>query len=252
MGLSAAHMAPVPSLAIGSCEAIPLALFSAYSAFPAGGVRTEPFCIDTIYDRTMSVLISHHPVRHNALNSRTAYMMTSMLRSVVLAGTAFNAYLRGITWPVAGKTGTTNEYTDAWFVGFTALQTCGLWTGIDEKRSLGPGRTGAGAALPLWTDFMLWLHDSCKVPAPEFAMPGGITTKKVCKVSYLLAGDRCDSTYDEVFVIGTEPEVCTQNHEVKREFRENKMDPFGTRNNNRAPPQDSAAGPKKKKSIYLM
>ncbi len=252
MGLSPSHLPPVPSLAIGSCDATPLAMISAYSAFPSHGVRIEPFSIDMIYNRDMSVLNSHHTIHHNVLNPRTAYIMTSMLRSVVLSGTAYGAYLQGITWPAAGKTGTTNDYTDAWFIGFTANQTCGLWTGIDEKRSLGNGRTGANSALPVWTAFMMYLHDSLRVPAPEFDMPDGIITKKICKVSYMLAGEKCDSTYDEVFAIGTEPDLCTQDHDVKRAFKENKIDPFGTRSRKEQSPQDSTTGKKKKQNIYLM
>ncbi|MFH0922356.1 MAG: PBP1A family penicillin-binding protein [Fibrobacterota bacterium] len=253
MGLDRGHLVPVPSLAIGACESTPLRLFSAYSAFPNKGVRAEPFGIEKILDRDQNTVEEHSPVLHSVLNPNTAYIMTSMLRSVVTAGTAIAACMAGVNFPSGGKTGTTNEYTDCWFVGFTPLITCGVWTGLDEKRSLGSGRTGANTALPVWTDFMLYLYDSLGLPRVEFDRPDGVMTQKICKISYKIASVPCDSTYEDVFIIGTEPPVCDQDHSVHREFNDNKIDPFGS-TDKRAPsrpPGNGTTDPKKKR-VFMM
>ncbi|OGJ90923.1 MAG: hypothetical protein A2268_09790 [Candidatus Raymondbacteria bacterium RifOxyA12_full_50_37] len=255
MGLNKSHLSPVPSLAIGSCEVIPLKLFSAYSAFANNGVRAEPYFIEDIFDREGNVVETHRPISHTVLDPKTAYIMSSMLRSVITNGTAYAASAKGVTWPAGGKTGTTNEYTDAWFIGFTPIMTCGVWIGIDEKRSLGQGKTGSSAALPAWTEFMLYAYDSLKIPTIDFEKPMGIITQNICKESHMLAKDDCDSTYNEVFVIGTEPDICTIDHRVQRTFDKNNIDPFGIyKRKNEEKPTDEPEGDKKKKgtNIYMM
>jgi penicillin-binding protein 1A len=254
MGLDRNHLQAVPSLAIGACESTPLRLFSAYSAFPNKGVRAEPYPIEKILDRDQNTVEEHHTVQHNALNPNTAFVMTSMLRSVVNAGTAIAACMKGVNWPCGGKTGTTNEYTDAWFVGFTPILTCGVWTGLDEKRSLGSGRTGANTALPVWTDFMLYLYDSLGLPKVDFERPDGVVSQKVCRLSYMLASEKCDSTYDEIFIIGSEPPVCDKDHSVHRQFNDNRIDPFGStdKHSPAVPPGGGGSTDPKKKRVFMM
>jgi penicillin-binding protein 1A len=124
----------------------------AFSVFPNDGVRITPRYITKVTDYEGRVLEEDFPDVKDAISARTARIMTSMLRDVVLHGTGIAA--AAMNYPLAGKTGTTNDFTDAWFVGFSPAMTCGVWIGYDEKKSLGAKETGAHAALPIWMDFM--------------------------------------------------------------------------------------------------
>ena len=125
---------------------------SAYSVFPNDGVRVVPRYITKVTDYEGRVLEEDYPDVKDVISERTARIMVSMLRDVVLHGTGIAAAT--MKYPVAGKTGTTNDFTDAWFVGFSPNLTCGVWVGFDEKKSLGAKETGARAALPIWMTFM--------------------------------------------------------------------------------------------------
>ena len=139
-------------VALGSAEITPLEQTSAFSVFPNDGVRVAPRYITKVTDYEGRILEEDFSDIKDAVSSRTARIMTSMLREVVLHGTAVAA--AKMPYPLAGKTGTTNDFTDAWFVGFSPSLTCGVWIGYDEKRSLGEKETGARAALPIWMQFM--------------------------------------------------------------------------------------------------
>jgi len=143
---------PYLPVALGSAEITLLEQASAYSVFPNDGVRVSPRYITRVTDYEGRVLEEDFPEVKDVISQRTARIMTSMLREVVLHGTGIAA--AKLPFPVAGKTGTTNDFTDAWFVGFTPTLTCGVWVGFDEKRSLGAKETGAHAALPIWSNFM--------------------------------------------------------------------------------------------------
>jgi penicillin-binding protein 1A len=143
---------PYLPVALGSAEITLLEQASAYSVFPNDGVRVSPRYITRVTDYEGRVLEEDFPEVKDVISQRTARIMTSMLREVVLHGTGIAA--ARLPFPVAGKTGTTNDFTDAWFVGFTPTMTCGVWVGFDEKRSLGAKETGAHAALPIWSNFM--------------------------------------------------------------------------------------------------
>jgi len=125
---------------------------SGFTAFPNDGIRVIPYYIRKVTDYEGLVLEQNYPEVEDVIGQRTARVMTSMLRDVVLHGTAVAA--NRLKVPVAGKTGTTNDFTDAWFIGFSPSITCGVWIGFDDKKSLGNKETGARAALPVWTDFM--------------------------------------------------------------------------------------------------
>ena len=125
---------------------------SAYSVFPDDGVRIVPRDILKVSDYEGRVLEEDYPDVKDVISSRTARLMTSMLQGVVEHGTGVAA--SSLKLPLAGKTGTTNNFTDAWFIGFSPSTTCGVWIGYDEQKSLGPRETGARAALPVWMDFM--------------------------------------------------------------------------------------------------
>ncbi len=143
---------PYLPVALGSAEVTVLEQTSAYSVYPNDGVRIVPRYITKVTDYSGRVLEENFPDVKDVVSARTSRIMVSMLRDVVLHGTAIAA--AQMKFPVAGKTGTTNNFTDAWFVGFSPSMTCGTWVGFDEKRSLGPKETGARAALPIWMAFM--------------------------------------------------------------------------------------------------
>jgi penicillin-binding protein 1A len=139
-------------VALGSAEITPLEQTSAFSVFPNDGVRVAPRYITRVTDYDGRILEEDFSDIKDVVSSRTARIMTSMLREVVLHGTA--AAAAKLPYPLAGKTGTTNDFTDAWFVGFSPSLTCGVWIGFDEKKSLGEKETGGHAALPIWIQFM--------------------------------------------------------------------------------------------------
>ena len=150
-GITASIPAYLP-VALGSAEITPLEQTSAFSVFPNDGVRVAPRYITKVTDYEGRVLEEDYSDIKDVVSSRTARIMTSMLREVVLHGTAVAA--AKMPYPLAGKTGTTNDFTDAWFVGFSPSLTCGVWIGYDEKKSLGDKETGSRAALPIWMQFM--------------------------------------------------------------------------------------------------
>ena len=139
-------------VALGSAEITLIEQTSAFSVFPNDGVRIAPRYITKVTDYEGRILEEDFPDIKDVVSARTARIMTSMLHEVVLHGTA--AAAAKMPYPLAGKTGTTNDFTDAWFVGFSPSTTCGVWIGYDEKKSLGDKESGARAALPIWMQFM--------------------------------------------------------------------------------------------------
>jgi penicillin-binding protein 1A len=147
-----AKLPPYLPVALGAAEITLMEQTSAYSVFPNDGVRVTPRYITKVTDYEGRVLEEDYPDVKDVVSARTARIMTAMLREVVLHGTG--AAASKMPFPVAGKTGTTNDFTDAWFVGFSPSMTCGVWVGFDEKKTLGAKETGAHAALPIWMNFM--------------------------------------------------------------------------------------------------
>jgi penicillin-binding protein 1A len=184
---------PFLSLALGAAEATLVEVTSAYTAFPNRGVRMEPYSIVSIADRDGNVLEETRPDGHEAIRADTAFVMTNLLRGVVLHGTG--AAAKELDWPLAGKTGTMDEYTDAWFVGFDPKITVGVWVGYDEKKPLGNGETGAQAALPIWIDFMRAYIEARgdRDAPPAFDAPGNIVFVTL------------ESGVSEAFINGTQP-----------------------------------------------
>ncbi|HEY6303571.1 MAG TPA: PBP1A family penicillin-binding protein [Terriglobales bacterium] len=150
-GITANIPAYLP-VALGSAEITPLEQTSAFSVFPNDGVHVAPRYISKVTDYEGRILEEDFSDIKDAISARTARTMTSMLRDVVLHGTA--AAAAKMPYPLAGKTGTTNDFTDAWFIGFSPSLTCGVWIGYDEKKTLGEKETGGHAALPIWMQFM--------------------------------------------------------------------------------------------------
>jgi penicillin-binding protein 1A len=146
------QLPPYLPVALGAAEITLIEQTSAYSVFPDDGVRMVPRLITKVTDYDGRTLEEDYPEIKDVISSRTARLMTSMLQGVVQHGTAVAATRMKV--PLGGKTGTTNDFTDAWFVGFSPSLTAGVWMGFDEKKSLGPKETGARAALPIWMQFM--------------------------------------------------------------------------------------------------
>ena len=196
---------PFLSMALGAQEATLLETTSAYSAFPNHGVRMEPFYAHAIRDREGSLLEERRPQPHDAIRADTAFVMTSLLEGVIQRGTGEPA--RSLNWPLAGKTGTVDEFTDAWFIGFDPNVTVGVWLGHDEKKPLGPGEQGAQAALPTWIEFMktyIDLYGDREHP-PRFDPPGNIVFMPVDLVTGEPATDATTKVFNEVFISGTQP-----------------------------------------------
>ena len=144
---------------------------SAYSAFANEGLRMKPYYITRITDRDGNVIEEARPAARDAIRADTAYLMTSLLKGVVDRGTAARA--RALKRPIAGKTGTTNDFTDAWFIGYEPTLAAGVWVGYDDKRkSLGPHEEGSRAALPMWMDF--WARVTKDRPIQDYPIPGNI------------------------------------------------------------------------------
>src|SRR4029453_17628036 len=192
---------PYLSVAIGAAEATLVEMTSAYSVFPNQGVRLRPYAVLKVTDRDGNVLEENRPEPKDAIRADTAYVMTSLLRGVVQRGTAAKA--ASLNWPIGGKTGTTDDYTDAWFIGFDPDITIGVWVGFDLKKTLGPGGTGADSALPIWIDIMkAWI--GARPEPPTFEPPGNIVF-----VSVDNAGNSTDAAtpgaISEAFIAGTQP-----------------------------------------------
>ena len=197
---------PIPpylSVALGSAESTLMEVTSAYSVFPNQGKRMVPFTIQQVIDREGHTLEEHHPQSRDALRADTAYIMVSLMRGVVQRGTAQRAR-RELNWPVGGKTGTMDEYTDAWFVGFDPDITVGVWVGYDEKKTMGDNEQGARVALPIWIDFMKAYIGDQQTP-PGFVPPGNIVFTSIIPKTGEVAEPWARGAIQEAFISGTEP-----------------------------------------------
>jgi penicillin-binding protein 1A len=201
---------PFLAIALGAGDATLLEVTSAYSVFPNQGVRMKPFGILSVMDRGGNLLEENRAEPTDVIRADTAFVVTSMLRGVVQRGTAKAAAT--VDWPLAGKTGTVDDNTDAWFIGFDPDITVGVWTGLDEKKSLGPRETGAVAALPIWMDFMK-AHIARRAgdaQPPEFQAPGNIVFLPIDQATGGVAAAGAAGAVTETFVAGTEPGGLTR------------------------------------------
>jgi penicillin-binding protein 1A len=215
----------VPSLALGSGEVTLQSLTAAYAAFANHGLVPTPIMIRRVEDATGQVLYTNEPVSVRAISDTTAFLMSTMLADVINAGTGAGARSLGFTLPAAGKTGTTNDYNDAWFVGFTPNLVAGVWVGFDQPHTILPGGFAAQVAVPMWARFMKVATKSDK---PQWlAVPPNVTVVAVCRLSGKLAtsacehehvdasdghGDRQPAVYAEYFASGTEPTTYCDLH----------------------------------------
>jgi len=189
------------TLALGSSGLTLKELTSALGTFANEGVYVRPFSIISITNRDGELIEEHHPEALRVLDRETAYIVTSMLQSVVSDGTGWR--VKALGRPVAGKTGTTNDYIDAWFLGYSPELVTGVWAGLDKKESLGRHETGSRAAIPIWLRFMKQALEGR--PATVFPVPPGVVFVKVDPKSGLLAGEDSPEGIFEVFPEGREP-----------------------------------------------
>jgi 1A family penicillin-binding protein len=189
----------VPSLALGTGSVTPIDLTAAYAAFPNGGFAVAPRSIVRVLDANDGVVLENAVHRRRVLPEPVAFQMVTMLRDVVDLGTASSARSLGLRGPAAGKTGTTSEFKDAWFAGFTTSVVAAVWVGYDQPEPIGTEAYGARIALPIWADFMRRVARA--LPAAEFDVPSGVRKVELCRVSYLRPVDGCP-TYLEFFKEG--------------------------------------------------
>ncbi len=190
------------SVALGSIELTLLEMTNAFNTIANQGVRVKPLMITKIEDENGRLIKENHPEPQLALRPQTAYVITSMMQSVVNEGTGTTIRALGYTGPAAGKTGTTDEYTDAWFIGFTPNLTCGIWIGFDRKKTIFRGATGGVVAAPVWGELMKQIYADT---VTTFPVPPDIITIAICEQSGKRAVSACPRARYEVFIRGTEP-----------------------------------------------
>jgi len=189
------------SLALGSSGVTLIELTSAYSVFANQGVRVDPALIVSVSDHNGRVLEHRELAPQQVVSKETAYVVTNMMEDVIQRGTARKA--KSLGRPLAGKTGTTNEFTDAWFIGFSPNIVAGVWVGFDDNRTLGDREAGASAALPIWMTFMQ--ETLSRFPVTPFSIPDNIVYAKIDPHTGLLAPPDEEKGVVEIFVKGTEP-----------------------------------------------
>jgi 1A family penicillin-binding protein len=215
----------VPSLALGTSDVTLLALTAAYGAFADAGVLRAPVLVRRVEDSEGTVLYQDVGKSQRAVSEETAFLMSSMLADVINAGTAYKARQAGFTLPAAGKTGTTNDYVDAWFVGFTPHLVTGVWVGFDQPKTIMPNGYAAELAVPIWSGFM---KTATKGDTPDwFTRPSTIVAVNVCRLSGKLPNGGCanvttsdeagnletrSQVYTDYFVKGTQPTTLCPLH----------------------------------------
>lgn len=200
------NVKPYPSLALGAFEVSPWQVATAYTVFANGGVKTEIRTLKKVAESGGTTLERSQIEVKTVLRPQIAYLITDMLTSVLSQGTGSGVKKAGFVRPAAGKTGTTDEYRDAWFVGYTPNLLCVVWTGYDDNTPI--RMTGAQAALPIWVNFMK--SATKNLPPEEFSSPNGVSIRMIDPSTGGLATEDCPYSRPEVFIENMEPEVCSQ------------------------------------------
>jgi penicillin-binding protein 1B len=198
---------PYPSLALGAVDVIPLELARAYCVFPAAGLLPNPIGLRDVLDDRQQPLTRRHMTVRRVVSPAKAFLMTSLLRSVVTQGTARGLANRGIQFPVAGKTGTTNNSRDAWFVGYTPDILILVWVGYDSGASI--HASGAGAALPIWAELARAIPH--QITGADFSAPPGVEGVTICaQDGFAALNGGCGETVTEWFLEGKVPETVAR------------------------------------------
>ena len=172
----------IPAIYLGAFETTLKNLTAAYTMFPNNGVRRQPYIIESIEDRYGQTIYKASRAELRCITPAVDYVMNELLRDVIRKGTATAAASLGLTVPAAGKTGTTDDYKDAWFVGYTTRLTCGVWVGMDRPQRIADRGYGSKLALPIWVDF-IQNASAWKYVAQNFAVPGNLQTVQLCRAS---------------------------------------------------------------------
>jgi penicillin-binding protein 1B len=203
MGIHEDLQAYLP-ISIGADETTLLELTSAYQVFATEGEQSPPYAVEAVLDAKGHLIYQHEDQSNRIIRPAVAYLITGALKAVLRYGTGASSGRLGLDFPAAGKTGTTQDYKDAYFVGYTPAIVCGVWVGFDEPESL--GLTGAQAALPAWVQFM---QDAAPADPEDFPEPSGITMATVDPESGGLATPACPKQIPLPFLIGTAPtQMC--------------------------------------------
>ena len=207
LGVTSALGDDLSSVALGSSSVSLMEITAAYGAVANGGIAVQPTAVRSTRDRQGDIVWNAVPDRQQATSPQGAYVLTSLLEGVIQRGTASKARVLGLQGTVAGKTGTTDGYRDAWFVGYTSDVVIGVWVGFDDERPL--RLTGSQAALPIWMDLARRV-----IPpnVPAFVMPPGVVTRDIDPKTGQLATFQCPEQVSEVFIEGTEPSVYCEVH----------------------------------------
>jgi 1A family penicillin-binding protein len=186
----------VPSLSLGTGEVTPLDLTAAFAMFPNGGFAVRPRGLIREHDADGGTAYDNPPHSERVISPETAFQMVSMLEDVISRGTASAARNWGIRFDAGGKTGTTDDFKDAWFVGFSSSLVAGVWVGFDQPKTIGRDAYGSRYALPIWSDFMR--RAASRRPPEAFEVPSGLHDEQLCSVSYLRPVEDCP-VYTEYF-----------------------------------------------------
>ncbi|TKB81870.1 MAG: penicillin-binding protein, partial [Nitrospira sp.] len=189
------------SLALGSSSVTLMELTSAFGIFANQGAHADPFAIAQVQDNGGQMLEESAPEASPVVTKEVAFLLTNMLEDVIQRGTGVRA--KGLGRPIAGKTGTTNDYSDAWFIGYTPNLVVGVWLGFDDTRSLGESESGSHAALPIWIDFVREAFKT--LPVMQFEIPDDIEYVRVDSTTGLLASETEERGTVELFAKGTGP-----------------------------------------------
>lgn len=200
---------PYMSISLGAFEVKLSEMVAAFTVYANLGIRVKPFLVEKVVDHNGHVLKENHPDRKQVINKETAFVMNYLLRGVVQSGTGWRA--RRLPAAIGGKTGTTNEFTNAWFIGFSPSITVGVWVGYDEPRKLGEEETGSRAASPIFVSFMEKYLEKYPEPNTTYRKPPGVVWCWVDKYTGKLLSPDCLHRFKEAFIAGTEPlEECRE------------------------------------------
>lgn len=194
---------PLPAVSLGAAVTTPLEMCRVYSTFARGGTRIEPRLVLSVYDRTGNELLHTEPEATRALTAQNAYIITYLLKEVVQHGTGWRA--KGLKRPVAGKTGTTNAESDAWFIGFTPYLLTAVYVGFDDGKPMGRWENGSRAACPIWVRYRRTVEES--YPVIDFPIPADIVFERVSETGAYLGPGTLGEGIPLPFLRGTEPSL---------------------------------------------
>jgi penicillin-binding protein 1A len=195
---------PYPSINIGAADVYPIEMIAAYSAFATLGTRSSPTSIVRVENSKGDVLWEPTPVRAPVMSPEESWLMVSMMKDVVQRGTAAGSVGAQFHIPAGGKTGTTNDGADVWFIGYTSDLVAGVWMGLDRPTKIKGNAQGGLLAAPAWTAFMNEVYRRKPAP-PDWPRPEGIVVRQIDPVSGMLAGPGCSGSVNEFFIAGTDP-----------------------------------------------